>query len=211
MNIGIIGSGNIGANAARIFAGAGHDVAISNSRGPGSLESLVAEIGPNARAATVEEAASFGEVVLVAIPFRSYEMLATLAAPLAGKVVIDATNYYEGRDGRIDFGGLTSSELIARHLPDARVVKVFNTMYYETLVTEGSRAYEDRLVLFVAGDDTDAKAVVSQLIDEIGFAPVDTGLLREGSRMQQPGMPIYNNPMTNEQARETLSGMSRGE
>ena len=87
MNIGIIGSDNIGATAARLFAGAGHDVAISNSRGPESLESLVAEIGPNARAATVKEAASFGEVVLVAIPFRSYETLP--AALLAGKVVID--------------------------------------------------------------------------------------------------------------------------
>ena len=211
MNIGIIGSGNIGATAARLFDGAGHDVAISNSRGPGSLESLVVEIGPNARAATVEEAASFGEVVLVAIPFWSYETLGALAAPLAGKVVVDATNYYEGRDGRIDFGDLTSSELISRHLSGVRLVKAFNTMYYETLATEGSRAYEDRLVLFVAGDDADAKAAVSQLIDEIGFAPVDMGSLREGGRMQQPGSPIYNNPMTDEQARETLAGMSRGE
>jgi predicted dinucleotide-binding enzyme len=130
MNIGIIGSGNIGANTARLCAKAGHQVAISNSRGPDSLRPLAEEIGDGARAATIEEAADFGEVVLVTIPFFAYEVLP--ADRLAGKIVVDATNYYPGRDGQIDFGGLTSSELVARHLPDARLVKAFNTMYYET-------------------------------------------------------------------------------
>jgi len=205
MNIGIIGAGNIGANAARLFADAGHEVAISNSRGPESLASLVEEIGTNARAATVDDAASFGEVVLVAIPFWCYESLP--AGPLSGKIVVDAMNYYAGRDGRIDFGDLTSSELLARRLPDARVVKAFNTMYYETLRTEGNRSGGDRLVLFIAGDDEEAKAVVSRLIEEIGFEPIDTGPLGDGGRKQQPGSPIYNNPMTAEQARETLAGL----
>jgi len=205
MNIGIIGAGNIGANAARLFADAGHEVAISNSRGPESLASLVEEIGANARAATVEDAASFGEVVLVAIPFWRYESLPV--GPLSGKIVVDATNYYAGRDGRIDFGDLTSSELLARRLPDARVVKAFNTMYYETLRTEGNRSDGDRLVLFIVGDDEEAKAIVSRLIEEIGFEPVDTGSLGNGGRKQQPGSPIYNNPITAEQARETLAGL----
>ena len=203
MNIGIIGSGNIGGNAARLFAKAGHDVAISNSRGPESLQDLVAGMGSNARAATVEETASFGEVVLVAIPFFACETLP--AAQFAGKVVVDATNYYEGRDGQIDFGGLTSGELLARHLPDTRLVKAFNTMYYETLSTEGRG--EDRLVLFVAGDDDEAKAVVSRLIEEIGFEPVDTGSLRDGGRKQAPGSAIYNEPMTADQATEVLAEM----
>ena len=120
--------------------------------------------------------------------------------------MIDAMNYYAGRDGRIDFGDLTSSELVAGHLPEARVVKAFNTMYYETLHAEGNRTYA-RLVLFVAGDDDEAKAVVSGLLEEIGFEPVDTGLLRDGGRKQQPGSPVYNNPTTAEQARETLAGL----
>jgi predicted dinucleotide-binding enzyme len=127
MNIGIIGSGNIGATAARLFADAGHEVAVSNSRGPESLVPLVKEIGPRGRAATVEDAADFGELVLVAMPFFAYETLP--AEPLAGKVVVDAMNYYERRDGRIDFDGLTSSEVVARHLPNSRLVKAFNTMY----------------------------------------------------------------------------------
>jgi predicted dinucleotide-binding enzyme len=102
------------------------------------LASLVEEIGANARAATVEDAASFGEVVLVMIPFWRYESLP--ARPLSGKIVVEAMNYYEGRDGRIDFGDLTSSELLARRLADARFVKAFNTMYYEMLRTEGNRS-----------------------------------------------------------------------
>ena len=147
----------------------------------------------------------------MAIPFRSYETLATLAGPLAGKVAIDAANYYGSRDGQTDFGDLTSSELVARHMPDSRLVKASNTLYYETLAAEGSRAYEDRLVLFVAGDDAEAKAVVSQPTDEVGFAPADTGSLWEGGRMQLPGSPVYKHPMTDGQARETLSGTTRGE
>jgi 8-hydroxy-5-deazaflavin:NADPH oxidoreductase len=207
MNIGIVGSGNIGATAARIFANVGHDVAVSNSRGPESLVPLVEEIGSNARAATVEEVADFGDVVLVAMPFFAYEVLP--ADRLAGKVVVDAMNYYERRDGRIDFNGLTSSEVVAQHLPNSRLVKAFNTMHYQTLRTEGrpSAPMEERLVLFVAGDDEEAKAVVSRLIEEIGFAPVDTGSLRDGGRKQEPGSPIYNVPMTVGRAREELAGM----
>ena len=187
MKIGIIGSGNIGATAARLFTEAGHKIAVSNSRQPKSLESLVKEIGPRARAATVEEAAAFGEVVLVAMPLFAYETLPS--DQLAGKVVVDTMNYYEGRDGQIDFDGLTSSELVARGLPGARVVKAFNTMYYETLATEGqpNAPADDRFVLFVAGDDAEAKSVVSQLIEQIGFTPVDTGSLGEGGSKQQPG------------------------
>ncbi len=204
MDIGIIGAGNIGATAARLFAGAGHRVAISNSRGPETLRDLVAEIGEYAGAVTVEEAADFGEVVLEAIPFGRYEELP--AGRLAGKIFIDAANYYPGRDGEIDLGGLGSSKVIARHLPGARVVKAFNTMYYETLRTEGRGPGEDRLALFVAGDDAEAKTVVSRLIEEIGFAPLDTGSLEDG-RKQEPGSPIYNQPMTEREAREALAAL----
>jgi predicted dinucleotide-binding enzyme len=206
VRIGIIGSGNIGATAAQLFARAGHDVAISNSRGPQTLQELVDDIGPNVRAVTVEEAAEFGEVVLEAIPFGRYKELPV--EHLAGKVVVDTANYYPQRDGEIDLSGLTSSEEIARYLgPDVRLVKAFNTMYYETLASEGhpEASLEERLALFVAGDDEEAKAVVSRLIEEIGFAPVDTGFLGEGGSKQQPGSAIYNEPMTPSRAREALA------
>jgi len=115
-------------------------------------------------------------------------------------------NYYPGRDGEMDLDGLGSSELLARHLPDARIVKAFNTMYYETLGSGGrpDAPPAERLVLFLAGDDAQAKAVVSGLIEEIGFTPVDVGTLGDG-RKQQPGSQIYNAPMNEEQAREELA------
>ncbi len=139
----------------------------------------------------MEEAARFGEVVLVAIPFGRYQSLPQ--APLAGKVVVDAMNYYPQRDGLIDFGSLTSSELAARHLSESRLVKAFNTMYFDTLATAGKPGAPE------------AKAVVSRLVEELGFAPVDTGSLHDSSR-QEPGAPIYNRPMTAPEARRILGG-----
>jgi predicted dinucleotide-binding enzyme len=197
MDIGIIGAGNIGATVAELFARSGHSVAISNSRGPETLQDLVSEIGDRARAATVEEAAGFGELILLALPWSRREEGLPSAGLLADKIVVDAMNPYTP-DFRIeDLGDNTSSEDIARRLPGARIVKAFNTMYYERLRDEGDTGalVEDRLALFVAGDDAEAKAVVSRLIVEIGFAPVDTGSLRDGGREQQPGSPIYNIPI----------------
>ena len=112
-------------------------------------------------------------------------------------------------DGRIEFGDLTSSELVARHLSGARLVKAFNTMYFETLAAQRRKEapLEDRLALFVAGDDAEAKARVSRLIEEIGFAPVDTGSLHDGGRLQQPGSRIYNRPMTAREVRSVLSDL----
>lgn len=205
MRIGIIGSGNIGSTVAKHVVDAGHEVAISNSRGPDSLSDLVADLGPNARAATVDEAARFGEVVLEAIPFGEYESLP--ADALADTIVISAANHYPERDGEIDFDGLTETGIVAAHLADARVVKAFNTMYYETLRTEArpDAPLEDRLVLFLAGDD-EAKGVVADLIEEIGFAPIDVGSLEDG-RYMEPGSAIYNEPMTPAEARERLAEM----
>ncbi|HYM69063.1 MAG TPA: NAD(P)-binding domain-containing protein [bacterium] len=204
MNIGIIGSGKIGGTAAKLFAGVNHQVTISNSRGPASLSALVGPLGSRVRAATVEEAAQFGDAVLVAIPLGKYRTLP--AAALAGKVVIDAMNYYPQRDGQIDLGALTSSELVAQYLRGARVVKAFNTMYFETLANQGrpSAPIDERLALFVAGDDAAAKTIVSRLIEEIGFAPIDTGTLHDGGRLQQPGSPIYNHPMAAPEARAAV-------
>jgi predicted dinucleotide-binding enzyme len=204
MKVGIIGAGNIGTNAAKLFVAAGHEVVVSNSRGPETLSDLVEEIGGAVRAVTIEEAADFGEVVFEAIPFGSHRELP--ADHLAGKIVVDASNYYPGRDGEIDLDRITSTELLARHLSGSRVIKAFNTMYYETLASEGrtDAPVEDRLVLFVSGDDEEAKGIVSNLIEEVGFAPVDTGPLKASAK-QEPGSPVYNNPMSPQQAREMLA------
>jgi hypothetical protein len=203
MNIGIIGAGHIGSTTARLFIDAGHDVAISNSRGPETLRDLIAELGPNARAATPEDAARFGEVVLLAIPLKDYTTLP--AEDLRGKIAIDAMNYYPDRDGNIaalDSGETTSSAMVAAHLTGARVVKAFNTIWFEHLKTKGNKSapIDQRRAIFVSGDDTNAKAAVSHLIEEIGFGAVDMGSLAASHR-QQPDSAIYNREITVAEAR----------
>jgi predicted dinucleotide-binding enzyme len=207
MRIGIIGAGKIGATAARLFAAAGHDVVVSASRSPELLRDVVAELGPGVRAGTVDEAARFGELVLLAVPWR---VASALPAPelVRGKIVIDAMNPYRDDRGLYDLGDSTSSEETLKRLPGARLVKAFNTIFYKHLAADGrpELALDDRRAIFVAGDDTEAKRVVSRLIEDIGFAAVDTGSLREGGMRQQPGTTIYTHPMTARDARAALNG-----
>jgi len=99
----------------------------------------------------------------------------------------------------------TSSEYVAEQLPGARVVKAFNTMYWETLRDAAGREGADRLAVFVAGDDAEAKALVAGLVEDVGFVPVDTGGLVDGGRRQQPGTPLYDRPMTETEARDRLA------
>ena len=210
MKIGIIGAGKIGATVSALFVKAGHDVAISNSRGPETLRDLVSALGNKAKAVTVEEAARFGDVVLISIPFGKYKSLP--ADAFNGKIVIDSNNYYPSRDGNfpeLDQGKTTSSELQVSHLHGARLVKAFNTIWFEHLKSQGNTnlPVEDRRAIFFAGDDADANHVVSKLIEEIGFAPVDTGSLHEGGKIQQPGSPIYNKELTAQQAQLVLSNL----
>jgi predicted dinucleotide-binding enzyme len=204
MKIGIIGAGRIGGTLAVLLAKAGHEVAVSNSRGPKSLKSIVAEAGKNVQAMTVADAAAFGEVVILAVPWRKPEALPPPHL-VAGKIVIDAMNPY-GEGGTIlNLGASTSSEETARRLPGCRLVKAFNTIYYKHLQERGTSRKEERITIYLAGDDKEAKGVVKGLIEEIGFAPFDTGSLKEGGRKQQPGSPIYNSPMTLERAKEIFN------
>jgi 8-hydroxy-5-deazaflavin:NADPH oxidoreductase len=206
--IGIIGSGNIGGTAAKLFAKAGYEVAISNSRGPESLTSLVNSIGSNVKATTIDDAIKFGDVILLALPWRKRQELLPLSELFTGKIVIDATNPYSENFEVLDLGNDTSSEEIAKQISsNSRLVKAFNTIHYEDLRTKGNPQIpiEDRFVIYVAGDDSEAKSIVSKLIEDIGFASVDTGSLKNGGRKQQPGSPIYNNPMTFGVAHKRLS------
>lgn len=203
MKIGIIGAGHIGATAAKLFAQAGHEVALSNSRGPQTLTDTVREIGERVVAMTAENAAAYGEVVLEAVPFGNYQELP--AGALAGKIVISASNYYPDRDGEIDFHILTQTELVAAHLEKSRVVKAFNTIYWEHLRDQGdtSKPLDERRAIFISGDGAEAKATVRALIEEIGFAAVDTGMLAE-SNIQEPGAAVYGAELTVREAREQL-------
>lgn len=193
--IGFIGSGRIGSTVAKLSVAAGHSVVLSNSRGPETLSGLVDKLGPRASAATGAEAAAASDLVLVSIPLRAYENVP--AAPLAGKIVMDANNYYPQRDGHyaeLDSGELTSSGLLQRHLPGAAVVKVFNNIYYRHLLSLARPAgAADRTFLPVASDDPAARAAVAEFLDSIGYGAVDYGPLADSWR-QEPGAPAYGAP-----------------
>jgi len=185
----------IGGTVARLAVGAGHDVVLSNSRGPDTLQDLVAELGPQARAATADGAAEAGEIILISVPLRAYPTLSTLQ--VAGKVVMDTGNYYPERDGAIlelEAKTLTHSEHLGRHLSDARIVKVFNNIFFKHLLNLTRPAdVTDRSFLPIAGDDDGAKATVTGFLDSIGYGAVDVGPLAEGWR-QEPGTPVYGPP-----------------
>ena len=208
--MGLIGAGHIGSQIARLAIAGGYHVVISNSRGPGTLSALIAELGPNARAATVAEAARAGEIVVVTIPLKAYRTVPV--EPLAGKIVIDTNNYYPQRDGHIpelDNESTTTSELLQAHLPTSKVVKSFNHIYAAALTTDGQPAgTKNRRALVVAGDDPAAKATVSRLLDQFGFDTVDAGPLKEGWRIQRD-TPGYGPRRTAEELRRDLAGAKR--
>jgi len=210
MTIGLIGAGHIGSQLARLAVAHDHDVVLSNSRGPGTLSGLVAELGPNARAATPTEAAAAGDMVVVTIPLKSINTVP--AAPLARKIVIDTTNYYPQRDGQIaelDNETLTTSELLQRHLPTSKVVKAFNHIHAASLTADAQPAgTSNRRALAIAGDDAAAKAKVAQLIDQFGFDVVDIGPLRDSWRIQRD-MPGYGPRRTADELRHDLAAAQR--
>lgn len=208
--IGVIGAGNIGSQVARLAVAAGYDVVVSNSRGPETLSGLVEELGPKARAGTTDEAARAGDLVLVAIPLRSYDSLPV--EPLAGKIVIDTGNYYPQRDGRIpelDDESTTTSELLQARLPSSRVVKAFNHIYASQLTTDGRPAgTRNRRALAIAGDDPEAREIVTRLLDQFGFDAVDAGPLEEGWRIQRD-TPGYGPRRNAEELRQDLASARR--
>jgi len=208
--IGLIGAGHIGSQLARLAISRGYDAVISNSRGPDTLRELVAELGPKARAATPEEAAKAGDIVVVTVPLKNYRQVPV--APLAGKIVIDTNNYYPQRDGQIpelDNESTTTAELLQHHLPTSKVVKAFNHILAAQLTTDGQPAgSKNRRGLVIAGDDAGAKATVTKLLDEFGFDTVDAGPLKEGWRIQRD-TPGYGPRRTAEELRKDLAAARR--
>ncbi|WP_189268329.1 NADPH-dependent F420 reductase [Streptomyces fuscichromogenes] len=193
--MGLIGSGNIGITVAQLAVGAGHQVVLSNSRGPETLADTAAQLGSRASAATSEQAAVAGDIVVVTVPVKSFPNLP--AVPLAGKTVIDTCNYGPERDGHIpeiDSKSLTSSELLLRYIPDAMLVKAFNNIFFKHLLSLARPAgAADRSYLPIAGDSTSAKAAVTEFIESIGYSVVDAGSLADGWR-QATGTPVWGTP-----------------
>jgi len=183
MDVGIIGAGRLGQAMAQVAVRAGRSVAIANSRGPDSLVSVISILGEGVSAATVHDAGSAG-VVVIAVPWDRVPE-AVRGLNWTGEVVIDATNDWSAGD----LQGRTSSELVAELVVGARLVKAANTLSAEVLASDPHEAGGQR-VIFISGDDADAKAVVAALFQDAGFAAIDLGDLPTGGAMQQIHHPL---------------------
>lgn len=190
MKIGFIGAGSIATALAGQFIRAGHEVILSNRRGPASLADAVRALGRAARAGTPTDSAQSDWLVL-SVPWQQLEAATDGLPSLDGRIVIDTMNPVIQPGFRLaDLGGLTSSEVLARRLPGARVVKIANTLPPPLLGADPRTAGGQR-VLFMSGDDAPAKREVSQVFGAMGFAVVDLGDLAGGGRLQQfPGGPL---------------------
>ncbi len=195
--IGFIGSGQIGSALARIAVAGGYDVVVSNSRAPETLAELVAELGPNARAAWAAEAGAAADVAVVSIPLKNIWHIEP--APLAGKIVLETNNYYPVRDGRIesiDEELATTTGLLQEHLPTSHVVKGFNHINYLHIPSQALPAGDPaRRALAIAGDHDDAKEWARAFIDLAGFDTVDAGSADDSWRIEK-GTPGYGPRLT---------------
>ncbi len=204
MKIGIIGSGNIGSTLGTLWVKAGHQVLFS-SRHPENLKQLVDGLGSLARAGTVEEALSFGDVVFIGVPYGAYPQLGKdYAKQFVGKTVLDAGNAVLARDGEIakpareNGVALTSAKLLA----GARIVRAFNIMNFRKVASLSNRA-EPKIAMPIAGDDPQALKVTARLVRDAGFDPVEVGGLQRSKIFEQGG-PLYGAEMSAQEMREKL-------
>jgi predicted dinucleotide-binding enzyme len=182
-SVGIIGAGRLGQAMAQTALRAGRQVVVANSRGPESLAAVVGALGDGAMAGTVEEAAA-ADIVVVGVMWPQVPD-AVEGLAWEGRIVIDATNDFDASD----LDGRTSSEVVADLVAPARVVKAANTLVAALLGSDPRQAGGQR-VIFLSGDDTEAKSEVVALFEDAGFFVVDLGGLREGGQMQQVGAPL---------------------
>jgi predicted dinucleotide-binding enzyme len=190
MNIGVIGAGGIGQAFAGHAAKAGYDVMVSNSRGPDSLADVVKRLGPRVRAGTRKEAAQ-ADLVFLSVRWEQVRAALSDLPAWRGRVLIDATNPVLQPGFRLaELNDSTSSEIVASMVPGARVVKTANTLLRDVLAAD-PRQNGGRRVLFMSGDDADAKEQVKAILEKAGFATVDLGGLASGGKLQQfPGGPL---------------------
>jgi predicted dinucleotide-binding enzyme len=210
MRIAVIGPGRIGGNAARLLARAGHEVTLAFSRDEERLRALAEEIG--ATAAAPADAARDAEVVIVSVPWRLVDEALAQTGPLDGKVVVDTTNQY-GAGGLEELPeGQTAAQLNQRRMPGARLVKTFNTLTSAFQASEAGRPAEQRVVLFLSGDDAEAKEIVAGLIRDAGFEPADVGGLADASVMEAPRRPgaVYGEEYRPAEARAVVEAVRAG-
>jgi predicted dinucleotide-binding enzyme len=188
MHSGLIGAGRVSQAFARHLVRIGHDVTLSNSRGPASLRDIVQALGAKAKAGTVREAAA-APLVMLGVPWLQVSAALAHLPSWNNRVLIDATNQFVSATELQDLGGQVSSELVAELAPGARVIKALNNLLVARLEAGGAVGGGQR-VTFISGDDGAAKSMVGDVCSSIGFAVIDLGSLRVGGLMQQAGGPL---------------------
>jgi 8-hydroxy-5-deazaflavin:NADPH oxidoreductase len=211
MRIGIVGAGRIGGNCAIQFAKGGHEVMLSYSRDPSRLEALAEEIGGRASVGTPAEAAEFGEVVVLSVPWDLIDEAIEQAGSLEGKIVIDTTNQYGSSS--LPEEGETAAQHNAARMPGARYTKSFNTLTSAFQAEVADRPKPDRVVQWVCGDDEEAKRVVMGLIADAGYAPVDLGGTAGCEVMEMPRRPgaVYGEEYRRPDAEAVVAAVTAGE
>lgn len=208
--VGIIGSGNIGGNLGLHLAKAGYQVMFS-SRHPEQLQELSGQAGPNASIGTIREAAEFGGIIVISIPFWAMKDLSKEILPLVkDKVIVDTTNPYPERDGelgqQVRDSPKGSTEFVNDLFPSAQVTKAFNTIYYKNLINHAFKPVGERFALPYSGDDEQAVKALASLIEDIGFGGVYVGKLSE-SKITDPDQPLYNKQMNVEAVENMLNAL----
>ncbi len=185
MRIGIIGPGHIGGNCARRFVLSGkHEVMVSFSRNPVRLADFARELGARAQPGTPAEAVQFGDVIVFSVPWDVIPEALRQAGSLAGKIVIDTTNQFGSTASLVR--GQTAAEYNAARMPGARYTKSFNTLTARFQRESAERPNGEKIVQWVCGDDAEAKRVVSGLIEDAGYVPIDLGGIRDCHIMEAP-------------------------
>jgi len=210
MRIGIIGAGMIGSTLAKLWVDAGHDVRVA-SRHPDELKAMIEQLGIRASAGTPQDAAIFGDVVMLTVPLKAVPDLARDLAPaLAGKIVLDTGNAYERRDGAVARQASAhpqgSAGWAAAMCPGSRWVKAFNTVYYKTLQTQAHRQ-GDRVGIPLASDDAEALDTAAALVRDAGFDPVVVGPLARGKEFEPDTKP-YNTGMSGQELRALFNRLT---
>lgn len=213
MRIGIIGSGNIGGNAGKLLARAGHEVIFSYSRNPEKLEALAEEAGNDSRSGTPREAADFGDVVVLSVGWNRVDDALETIDDLSGKILIDTTNPYGPEGLEEPPGGTSAAEFNTHRVKDARLVKAYNTLTSGFQAEASSRPQAERAAMFYAGEDEEAKTILAGLIRDSGFEPVDVGGWAEVWIMEAPRRDgsVYGEEYRPEGAHEIVSALGRGD
>jgi predicted dinucleotide-binding enzyme len=205
MKIGIIGAGKLGTVLGQLAQKAGYQVLISGSGAPSKIELIISVLLPQAKALTTATVAQQADLIILALPLHQYQTLQS--ADFAGKIVIDATNYWKPTDGPaadLLLPGVSSSEMIQQQLKDSQVVKALNHIGYHDLADQALPAESDnRKAVALAGDHVAAKQQVAEIVNDFGFDPVDIGQLSAGSLLE-PGSPVFGASVAREQLQQLI-------